>query len=591
MRLVSTTQDVEDLVRACASSLDIVVDVETSGLQPGAKDAKIFCVGFGTDHGEFVVPASYPGSALSETWGQHVGRALDACRSVGSHNLQFELRWLRSYCLAQKASFDTMLESYLLDENRKHGLKQLAKDLLGDTDDYAISMPADPSKVPLQQLAEYCAKDCAKTLRLHKRNGPLCVQEGVSNIHDRLLVPATKALAEAYYHGVHVDQDSYSREYADCEAQIEQLRLRLDTLVLNGVKVNWNSPQQVARLLFETMGMKPIYYTPKGATSVGETVLVRLAEQSELVRVLLHYREETALARLFKNWQENFCEDGRLRPSFLLHGTVTGRLSSRDPNLQQVPRSSRMRSLITAPPGWVLVEVDHSQVEVRIEAWLSGDPTLLDIFKKDGDVHIAVARDVLGVAEVTPEQRQKAKAVVFGFLFGMQAKKFVRYAKEQYDVDVTLDEAQRFRERFFGMFDELLPWFDRQRHEVRENGYVVSPIGRRRRLPAIYSDDEYERWEAERQAINSPVQSFASDLTLWGFTKLHEAGLNFVQPVGLVHDALLAYVREDRLREGVEAIRETMLDVRGLEQDLGCRVTVPLKVEVKVGPWGKGRKM
>jgi DNA polymerase I-like protein with 3'-5' exonuclease and polymerase domains len=309
--------------------------------------------------------------------------------------------------------------------------------------------------------------------------------------------------------------------------------------------------------------------------------------------MILELREHVGLEKFLRSWTEKIDGDGFMHPNFLLHGTVTGRLSCKNPNLQQVPRDKRLRPLFTAPDGWTFVEADYSQVELRIAAMMSGDPTLLEIYRQAGDVHTATAMLITGLPkeQITEDMRKKAKAVNFGFLYGMGAKKFVIYALDNYGVTVSLQEATLFRERFFEKFYGLPPWHDRQKKLAKRDKRVRSRMGRLRRLPEIDSGDKFSRSEAERQAVNSPVQSLASDMCLFSFVRLGaEQDWDFIRPVGLVHDAIVLMVRTDRLDEGCRIIKDTMEDVATMERVFGAHLTVPIEAEVKYGPWGKGVK-
>jgi DNA polymerase-1 len=293
-------------------------------------------------------------------------------------------------------------------------------------------------------------------------------------------------------------------------------------------------------------------------------------------------------------------------------GTVTGRLSSgkddedkisavrgklRGVNLQQVPRDPFIRGLFGAPPGWSFVEADYSQVELRVVAFLSRDRTMLRLYQSGADIHRATAANVLGIPEsqISKDDRKKAKAVNFGFVYGMGWRKFIQTAFEKYQSVFTEDEARAVRAAFFEQFDGLLPWHSRQRRLVNKYGRVQSPIGRIRHLPDIYSPDEGVRAEAERQAINSPVQSFASDMAVVSMVeinkKFRKAGI-VGNCVGLVHDAINFEIRDDNLARALPLIKDTMEDVSILRKKFALHVDVPIVADLKVGQhWGDAREL
>jgi len=298
------------------------------------------------------------------------------------------------------------------------------------------------------------------------------------------------------------------------------------------------------------------------------------------------------LYQFIESWKEKINpETRRMYPSFKLHGTVTGRLSCEKPNLQQVPRDPEVRTLITAPPGWVLVEADYSQVELRVAACLSKDRAMRRAFQTGEDIHIKTAMAVTGLPaeKIDKEMRKKAKAVNFGFVYGMGATKFRNYAKVKYGVDLTEEEAHEFRERFFELYPRLPGWHERQRGFVTTHGYVRTPIGRKRRLPEIISNDRALRSGAERQAINSPVQGAASDMNLFAAIQIAKAFPDDVRIIATVHDAVLMEVRKSKVEEILPQIKLLMEDREAIFEAFGWDIPVPLEVEIKVGPWGAGK--
>lgn len=287
-----------------------------------------------------------------------------------------------------------------------------------------------------------------------------------------------------------------------------------------------------------------------------------------------------------------------LRGSFYLGrddtgGTVTGRLSS---NLQQIPRQSkdtpahlRMKDTVVAPPGFMLLEADYSQIELRIAAWLANEPTMRRIYQQGGDIHADTARDILRTG-ATPDARQKAKSVNFGFLYGMGAAKFVIYAFVTYGVRFTDDEAQTIRKRFFRKFSALSAWYMRQEAEVRRTRQVRTPLGRIRHLPDILSPDKEVQQSAVRRAINMPVQATASDLNLLAAIEAERempAGTKFLLPY---HDATVWLVPEAEIEPAARLLKRTMEDTVPntiLPQKFRVTCPVPLEAEVKVGrSWG-----
>jgi DNA polymerase I-like protein with 3'-5' exonuclease and polymerase domains len=262
-----------------------------------------------------------------------------------------------------------------------------------------------------------------------------------------------------------------------------------------------------------------------------------------------------------------------------------------DPNFQQVPRDPFIRSLIAAPEGWTFFEADYSQVELRVAAMLSNEKNMKLAYQTGEDLHRKTASATMGIPpeKVTKEDRKKAKAVNFGFLYGMSYRKFKDYARDKYGVNLTEEEAKKFRERFFDLYPDLLTWHERQRRLVAKYKFVRSPLGRKRRLPEVDSPDKAVKAEAERQSINSPVQGFASDLCLFSLIRVkEELPQKDIKIVGLVHDAMLGMVRTEKKEALLPKVKEIMEDMRTVEEIFDTQISVPIEVEIKVGPWGKG---
>lgn len=579
------TQAMKELYEAEAVSYD----VETSGFNP--RTNVLYTLGLATERAQFIIPVDFPGSKFSgkgELIVRTVAKVL-AGKKLIAHNSKFDNKWLKHYGWDVPTTFDTMLASYILDENAGHSLKNLAK-IYFNAPAYELMQPIDTDRVRLEELAKYNAYDVYYTMKLYREfRDKLLEDRGLLKVFKYLLMPTMKALEGVEELGVYLDRDQLTAATDYARRTVDQLVQDLTTAV--GHEINWNSPLQVAVVLYQELGLPVLEYTKTGNPSTAESVLLRLRNDSDVVASLLKYREWTKLSQFLASWTEKIDENGRMHPSFLVHGTVTGRLSCRDPNLQQVPRDPFLRSIITEPEGWSFVEADYSQVELRVAAMLSGDDSLKLAFQTGQDVHRKTASVTMGVPEdeVTKADRKKAKAVNFGFLYGMGAKKFQIYARDKYDVHISIEEAEAFRRRFFDLYNGLPSWHERQRRIVKKYGYVRTPMGRKRRLPDIDSPDKYLRGEAERQAINSPVQSFASDLTLYSMVRLVQSlPSEEFRVVGLVHDALLMAIKTDALPRILPEVKRVMEDRAKVKEVFGYDITVPLEVEIKVGPWGKG---
>lgn len=531
----------------------------------------------------------------------------DRAKKLVAHNGKFDCTWLASKGVYVRQTFDTMLAAHILDENRSKGLKPLSQVLLG-TDAYDVGEDLkDAFNMALRKLAIYQAKDVDYTLRLYRIFRQQLIEEPrLRKVFQRLMMPASNELVKVETVGMYVDGKNLKKQLKLKEKERDQVEAKLRSYVPVEKRetLNFRSPQQVGKWLFGDLGLSIVKTTKTGAASTDEDVMLTLAKQHPAANLLLRYRTlETKHIRTYlKSWDEKRDRRSRIHTNYKLFGTVTGRIASDKPNLQQVPRDASMRTCFGAPEGWTFLEADYSQAELRVAAMLSRDPTLMRIFAEGGDPHLTTAAEISELSEEEvlrsdatgeTEWRKKAKPINFGFLYGMGENKFIDYARVSYGVEVTEREAHRYRTRYFNLYPELLRWHDRQRRLVHSLGRVHSPIGRVRHLPDVYSDNKQARADAERQAINSPVQSFASDIMLLSLVRLF--GLldqRRARIVGTVHDAILFELLNSYIGEAAPIIRETMEDMAELEKKFGVEMTVPIVVELKASQhWGAGEKI
>jgi DNA polymerase-1 len=575
----------------------ISYDIETTGLQEWVDGARIVSIGFTWDEGQAaVVPVHHSESRWRDPDAviRFLKPALERpdARYV-AHNGKFDCRWLAASGVFVPQSFDTMLAAHMLDENRSKGLKPLSQILLG-VDAYDIGEDLrDAYNAPLRSLAIYNGKDTDYTLRIRNVLLPELKSEiRIARVFKQLIMPASNALTKVERIGLWVDEERLKERFGEAAVNI---RRTIAVMREHGAPrgMNPNSPKQLGHWLYGELELPIFDLTRTGAPSTREAVLVQLSKEHVAAKALLKYRKWAKYANTYLlPWRDQRDHHSRLHPTYKLFGTVTGRLSCADPNLQQVPRDTFIRGILGAPPGWLFVEADYSQIELRIAAMLAREKRMLRAFAVGEDLHMVTACMMTGKTpeDVTPEERKKAKAVNFGFLYGMGARKFQIYALENYDLEVSYEEAQRVRSRFFESYPNLRPWHERQRRLANRYSRVQSPIGRVRHLPDVRSHDKEVRAEAERQAINSPVQSFASDLMLVSLVRLDESlPSHLARVVGSVHDQLLFEVRLDAADEILPIIRETM-ENPPVKKWFGTDLTVAVKVEIKTGQhWGEGK--
>jgi DNA polymerase-1 len=524
-------------------------------------------------------------------------RAVKGGTKLVNHNVKFDFRWLNTKGgVRLPQHFDTMLAAHMLDENRSKGLKPLSQlKLAADAYDVGDEL-GDAQTMPLHRLAVYNGKDTDYTMRLyHIFREELKREPRVARVFKLLMMPASNALTDIERVGIKVDMKRWAQRRTKTEQNVEKLREFMLRSVpkLKRAEFNFNSHPQIAEWLFNDLGLPILEETKKGNPSSNESVLLRLRHEHKAVEALLKYRKwKKFLSTYILPFGIKQDEGNRIHPTYRLFGTVTGRLSA-EGAIQQVPRDTFIRGLFTEDEGWAFVEADYSQIELRIAAMLANERRMLRQFAAGEDVHMLRAMKMTGKLpqDVTKEERKKAKAVNFGYVYRMGAEKFVVYARDNYDVDMTLEEAEADRAGFFEDYPMLLKWHDRQVRLARRYRQVNSPIGRVRRLPDMESSDKSVRAEAERQAINSPVQSFASDLMLLSLVILHEHSRSRkdFRIIGSIHDALLFGVRLEALDEVLPLIRDVMEDMSVVRQKFGTDVTVPVEVELKVGThWGEG---
>ncbi|HET7713554.1 MAG TPA: DNA polymerase, partial [Patescibacteria group bacterium] len=529
--------------------------------------------------------------------------ALEGKEMVG-HNVKFDMAWMLQKGVKLHAKFDTLLAAHLLDENRPNGLKSLSRTFLG-ADEYEANIDF---RTPhsLGPLATYNGKDTDYTLRLyHIFRAQLKDRPRLLRLFKLLVMPACNAYVQIEANGFPVDMERLSERHEFILGKISETTEALLDFVPkeHQAGANFRSPNFLAKFFFGILELPILVITPKsGRPSTAESVLLKLKSKHPAVELLMTLRKWMKYESTYtRNWLARTRSAGkpRLFTSYNISGTVTGRLSS---NMQQVPRDVLIRSIIGISDAQNqrrtskgrqarrFVEADFSQIELRIAAMLSRDPALTRTFKSGGDPHRETAASVTGKAPelITKEERKMAKAVNFGFLYGMGAKKFRIYADEKYQVKVSLDEAIAYRKAFFRQYKGLLPWHDRQRRLVRNLQQVSSPIGRIRHLPAIVSDDDFLAGQAEREAINAPVQGFASDLTVLSMVLLsqkldHKRG----RVIGNVHDAVLFEIDDDYIDEAKTIIKGVMEHLP-LKRLFGYSPTIPIEVDIGVGNhWGE----
>lgn len=479
-------------------------------------------------------------------------------------------------------SEDVMLMATAYDLAEEHGLKYMAQRYLG-VPDWDINKKEKLSG-NADTVVPYLKLDVKYTWELYKYFHSYMSSHQVK-IYKKLLMPAYRMYRDVERNGAYIDVPQLRKvrkEFSEIEAEkLKKLTDKYD--------INWNSAKQVQEVLFKKEKLPILEKSEKtGEPSANAGVLKRLAGKGyEIPKLLLDYKETNTLNKMFlSRWENDLGSDKRMHPSFNLTNVVSGRTSCSNPNFQQVPRNKTVRGLFTAPEGKCFFEADYSQLELRIAADYANDPTMLKIYAEGGDIHSSTAKLMTGGREPTKEERGKAKAVNFGFLYGMSARTFVEYAYDSYGVVFSSAEAENFRELFFAKYSRLLPWHHEQELLCEAMGGVENKFGRFRKLPNIYSEDKYLRSGAVRRAINTPVQGTGSDLLISSATEINKQFKGYgLKIVGTVHDSILGEFNESDKDWIVEEIKKIMLHPPVLDE-FGVKLKVGLDVDIGVGPWG-----
>jgi len=510
----------------------------------------------------------------------------EAHAKVGAH-MKFDMHVLQNHGIALRGQrYDTMLESYVLDSTAtRHDMDSMAARYLGVRTIHFEDVAGKGAKqisfdqVNVESAAEYSAEDADITLRLHRELWPrLEAVPALAKLYLEIEQPLVPVLQRMERGGVLIDRAMLQQQSHELAARLKELSLEAQRAA--GQDFNLESPKQLQQILFEKQQLPVLRKTPTGQPSTAEDVLEELAADYPLPKLILEYR---ALAKLRSTYTEKLPEQidpttGRVHTSYHQAVAATGRLSSTDPNLQNIPVRSaegrRIRQAFIAPPGHLLLAADYSQIELRIMAHLSGDEGLLRAFAADLDIHQATAAEVFGVApaEVSAEQRRSAKAINFGLIYGMSAFGLAR------QLGIARSAAAEYVERYFARYPGVRQYMDSTRERARREGYVETVYGRRLYLPDIASRNRQLQQYSERSAINAPMQGTAADIIKRAMLAVdawcQEPG-TAARLMMQVHDELVLEVRTDFAGVATERVRAMMA--------AAAELRVPLKVEVGQG--------
>ncbi len=599
--LVDTKEKLQKLIETLRKTTEITIDTETTGLDPW--QSELVGVGLCARSGEaFYVPANL---FLASDELKNI-LADEKIKKIG-HNIKFDLEVLQAtgYPPAGRAgklqaiSFDTMIASYLLNAStRQHNLDALAfnelgyqmqpiEDLIGKGKSQITMDKVEPAKV-----SWYCCEDVDMTMRLKELFAPKLKEEGLEKIFNDIEMPLTEVLAAMEQAGIKLDSRFLNRLSGEAEIEIKELESQI--YKLTGTEFNINSPKQMKEVLFEKLKLEPIANrkTKTGlSTAAGE--LEKMLGQHPVVEKIMQYREVAKLQSTYLLALPQLVnkKTGRIHTSYNQTIAATGRLSSTDPNLQNIPikgegMGSKIRQAFVAEKGYKLLSIDYSQIELRIVAHLAKDKKMLEVFKNGQDIHTKTAMEIFGVSEsgVTKAMRRDAKTINFGILYGLSS-----FGLSSRIGEVSRAEAKQFIEKYFTAYPAVEQYIEQIKLQVNEEGFVKNELGRIRRFPEIKSSQFFIRAAAERAAENFPIQSLAADVIKVAMINIHRELENQrtrelespeIKMLLQVHDELVFEVKEDKVDFWAKKLIPLM--------ENAIKLSVPITVEAKVGDnWGE----
>ncbi len=588
--LVDTEIKLETVLEELSKATELSVDTETTGLNPH-EDALVG-IGLCAKAGKaFYVP----GKLALKSEGLSKLLANENIQKFG-HNIKFDAEVLSANDLTlSPICFDTMIASFLLNSStRQHGLDALAfnelgyqmqpiSDLIG-TGKKQITM----DQVPVEKVSWYCCEDVDMTFRLKEVFEPQIKKEGLTKIFKDIELPLIEVLGAMESKGIILDSKLLNKLAG--EAEIEIKKLETEIYKLTGEEFNLNSPKQLKEVLFEKMGLVPVENRKnKSGLSTAAGELEKMLGQHAVIPKILEYRE---IAKLYSTYLTTLPEmvskkTGRLHTNYVQTIAATGRLSSTDPNLQNIPvkgegMGAEVRKAFVPQKGYKLLSLDYSQIELRIVAHLSGDEKMKEVFKKNLDIHTKTAMEIFGLkneSEVTKDMRRDAKTINFGILYGVSS-----FGLSSRIHEMSRAGAKEFIERYFKAYPKVEEYIEQVKLQVREEAFVKNELGRIRRFPEIKSSQFFIRAAAERAAINFPIQSLAADVIKVAMINIHKLiSRSANQQIAMllqVHDELVFEVQEDQVEIWTKKLKPMMEEAISL--------SVPVSVEAKVGDnWGE----
>jgi len=657
--VADTAAKIKQMFKGMKAATEIVVDIETTGLEEFRDYAKVYCLAVCYEDGHaWVLPWDHADHPTANKATRKRFIELLHGKTIIGHNIKFDLRWLASLYgldIWQVDFWDTRIAAHLLDENYpvKAPLKVLVRDHV-NAPNYGFGMKWSKKlrsfmlglkPIAWEDLLQYNGYDAGYNWLLKKKLATALAEEpGLEAMADTILFPSLRAFCQMELNGIGVSEERLLESRAALRKSIKKLQRKLKKTGLDianmskkAVVIDWVYHQRghpvqrkTAKTKEPSIARKQLLKFVKDDPAIGD--LIECQEVMKLLSTYLGDPESADKKKRTSGWT-GLIHDSRLWPRYDLAGTVTGRTSCEGPNIQQVARDTRVRSVITAPEGWSLMNVDYSQIEIRIAAVIAKDRKLIADYAEDLDVHRSAAAHVTGKAyeDVTDTERTRAKARNFGFQYGMQWMTYKEYAFTLFGIELTDEEAQDEEKFYHAMYQGITRWQQRTtigihqdtlaaRAEQRQEAYkwvdtkdirvqswpptVTTPLGRQRRLPAAYDNENRVVQAAARMAMNSPVQATGSDFTQWAQARLYNSDvlrdLGFESPsehgilkldeikiVMFCHDNLLCEVRDDCRDKYAPIVKSVMENLPLQEMGVGYW-PIPLKADVEFYKhWGE----
>lgn len=580
--ILATPDNYQDLYEELVDAKRASLDTETTAVPWYDEGFKLLTIAITTDQGNtWVIPAEHDQSDMIHP--------IFCIPPVGlqpkwvMQNGSFDWIVMKQYGIPLRTPwFDTMVVQYLLDVEAPKGLEALALRWLGQKKWKDIDYKK-PEEEDLSVLARLNANDADVTFRLFQPMATaLASVPELKQLYIKLMIPLVETLMHMEIKGIPVDYHRLADLHGEVGNEIDSLLSDIKDIA-GSETFNPNSFKQLGKLLYQDLGLPCPLFTDTGNPSTSAEALKKVEHLHPVVSMVLRFKK---LRKLFtaslSPWLEKIDSKGYLHPRYKPAHVKTGRLSSELPNIQQVPREERVRRVFGGVEGYSFVEVDYSQLELRIVAWVAGEETMLSAFRNGEDLH-EVTADAFGT------DRQTAKSVNFGLLYGAGPRKLKWIAEEQYGVKMSEMKAESLRAQWFEKYSAIEDYHEAAVAEARATGMITTALGRRRKLPGINDSDWGVKGSAERQAINTPIQSLASDITLFKLNQImrHEhLQASGVYAVGTVHDSILLMVPNDQLH-CVDVIQGIMEDTDVFYEEFGITLDVPLATEAKINThWG-----